>query len=67
MPKLLPSKTAATAAATSIPSQVEAAVAADKPKTDKLHYKGIDITLGGFAAVESVYRQHDTNNDVNSG
>jgi hypothetical protein len=58
---------AATAATTSIPAQVQAAVAADKPKTDQLHYKGVDITLGGFAAVESVYRQHDTNNDVNSG
>jgi hypothetical protein len=44
-----------------IPGVVDTAVAAAKPKTDKIYYKGITITLGGFAAAEGVYR---TKNDV---
>ena len=36
-------------------------MAKDKPKTDKIYYKGITVTLGGFAAAEGVYR---TKNDV---
>lgn len=49
-----------------IPTQVSTAVAAVKPKTDKIYYKGITITMGGFAAAESVYRQHDETADIGS-
>lgn len=31
-----------------------------------LHYKGVDITPGGFAAFEGVYRQHSVNSDINT-
>jgi len=31
---------------------------------DKLHYKGITITPGGYMAAESVYRQHATGGDI---
>jgi hypothetical protein len=43
-------------------SQVDAA----KGNTDKLHYKGVTITLGGFLAAESIYRQHDQANDIST-
>src|SRR5215469_12393050 len=33
-----------------IPGAIDTAVAAAKPKTDKIYYKGITLTLGGFAA-----------------
>jgi len=49
-----------------IPTQVSTAVAAVKPKTDKLYYKGVSITMGGFAAAESVYRSHDETADIGS-
>ena len=39
----------ATAATQAIPVQVKTAVEAAKPKTDKIYYKGVTITLGGFA------------------
>ena len=45
----------------SVQGDVNAAVAANKPKTDKIYYKGVTVTLGGFLAAESVYR---TKNDV---
>jgi len=44
-----------------IPGVVDQDVAAHAPKTDKIYYKGITLTLGGFAAAEAVYR---TRNDV---
>jgi hypothetical protein len=44
-----------------IPGVVDAEVAKARPKTDKLYYKGVTLTLGGFAAAETVYR---TKNDV---
>jgi hypothetical protein len=44
-----------------LPGDVQAAVAKAVPKTDKIYYKGITLTLGGFAAAEAVYR---TRNDV---
>jgi len=44
-----------------IPGEVQTEAAKYKPKTDKIYYKGITVTLGGFAAAESVYR---TRNDV---
>lgn len=55
---------AATAAAAAIPAQVQSAVGAAKQKTDKIYYKGVTITLGGFLAAESVYRSRDTGNDI---
>jgi hypothetical protein len=48
----------------SIPSQVSAAVEAVKTKTDALYYKGVKITLGGFAEADSIYRSRDTANDL---
>jgi hypothetical protein len=32
----------------------------------RLHYKGVDITPGGFAAFEGVWRQHSVNSDINT-
>ena len=61
-------KAAAAAASAQAQTQVQAALDAAKQKevTDKLHYKGVTITLGGFAALESVYRTHDINSDIAS-
>ena len=39
---------------------------AGKGNNDKLHYKGVTITLGGFLAAESIYRQHDQANDIST-
>ncbi len=55
---------AARAAAATIPAQVQRAVDAAAPKTDKIYYKGATITLGGFLAAEYVYRSRDTGNDI---
>ena len=49
-----------------IPTQVNTAVAAVKPKTDKIYYKGITVTMGGFAAAELVTRSHDETADIGS-
>lgn len=49
-----------------IPTTVQTAVAAAKPKTDKIYYKGITLTMGGFLAAESVYRSHDETADIGS-
>ena len=49
-----------------IPTEVNTAVAAAKPKTDKIYYKGVTITMGGFAAAEGVYRSHDETADIGS-
>ena len=49
-----------------IPAQVETAVAAAKPKTDKIYYKGVSITLNGFAEMASIYRSHDETADISS-
>ncbi len=56
----------ATAATQSIPLEVKTAVDAVKPKTDKLYYKGVTLTLGGFAAFESIYRSHNETSDIAS-
>ena len=56
----------ATAATQSIPVEVKTAVDAAKPKTDKLYYKGVTLTLGGFAAFESIYRSHNETSDIAS-
>ena len=50
----------------SIPVQVAAAVDAAKPKTDKLYYKGVSITLGGFLEAASVYRSRTLGADIAS-
>ena len=49
-----------------IPAQINTAVAANKPKTDKIYYKGISITMGGFAEAASIYRDHDETADISS-
>jgi hypothetical protein len=57
---------AAQAAAATIPAQVQRAVDAASPKTDKIYYKGATITLGGFLAAEYLYRSRDTTNDIST-
>ena len=42
--------------------KVEAEI--ESPAT--LHYKGVNITPGGFAAFEGVWRQHSVNSDINT-
>jgi cell division septum initiation protein DivIVA len=49
-----------------IDSKVNTAVAANKPKSDKIYYKGISITMGGFAEAASIYRDHDETADISS-
>jgi hypothetical protein len=49
-----------------IPAQVNTAVAANKPKTDKIYYKGITLTMGGFLEAASIYRDHDETADMGS-
>jgi hypothetical protein len=49
-----------------IPGVVDRAVAAVAPKTDKIYYRGITITPGGFTAIESVYRSHNEGADIGS-
>jgi hypothetical protein len=57
---------AANAQVAAIPAQVQTAVDAAKPKTDKIYYKGLTVTLGGFAAFESVYRSRNETADIAS-
>jgi hypothetical protein len=49
-----------------IPGEIHKEVAAVAPKTDKLYYKGIGITLGGFAAMETVFRSRGEGADISS-
>jgi len=49
-----------------IPGQVQADIAAEKPKDGKIHYKGVTLTVGGFAAAESVYRSKNEEADIGS-
>jgi hypothetical protein len=49
-----------------IPTAVQTAVAANKPKTDKLYYKGVSVTLGGFAEAAGIYRSRDETADISS-
>ncbi|MGC1460237.1 MAG: hypothetical protein WA825_18330 [Steroidobacteraceae bacterium] len=58
---------AAKAQTATIPAQVKSAVEAAKPKTDKIYYKGVTITLGGFLAAEYAHRSIDTANDIATG
>ena len=48
-----------------IPTEVKTAVAAATPK-DKIYYKGVTITLGGFAAAEGIYRSKNEGADIAS-
>jgi len=47
-----------------IPAQVQRAVEGTQPQGDKLHYKGVTISFGGFVAGEYVNRSIDTANDI---
>ena len=49
-----------------IPGDVETEVKKHAPKTDKIYYKGITLTLGGFSAAESVYRTKNNVSDIGS-
>lgn len=49
-----------------LPDQVKTVVAANKPKTDKIYYKGIGITLGGFLEAASISRDRYLGNDIAS-
>jgi hypothetical protein len=46
------------------PAQTSTAGAASWPNS--IHYKGLNITLGGFLAAESIFRQHDQANDIST-
>jgi len=56
----------ATAAAQAIPAEVKTTIDAATPKTDKIYYKGVTLTLGGFGALESVYRTKNETADLAS-
>src|ERR1700678_504502 len=60
----------ASTAAEEIPAEVKTEVKtvadAAKPKTDKIYYKGVTLTLGGFGALESVYRTRNETADIAS-
>ena len=56
----------ATSAKSQTAAQPQSQVNAAKGDTDKLHYKGVTVTLGGFLAAESIYRQHDQANDIST-
>jgi len=47
-----------------IPGQVDAEVDKTRVKTDALYIKGIKFTLGGFAALETVTRDHNMSADI---
>ena len=49
-----------------IPSAVKSEIAAEQPKDGNIHYKGVTLTLGGFAAAESVYRSKNEEADIGS-
>jgi hypothetical protein len=57
---------AAQAQIQTIPAQVETAVAANKPKDDKLYYKGVSITFGGFAEAAGIFRSRAETADISS-
>jgi hypothetical protein len=48
-----------------IPEQVNVAIGQlPKPKTDKLYYKGLSITLGGFLEATDIERNHNMVSDI---
>jgi hypothetical protein len=56
----------ANTAAQAIPAEVKTAIDAATPKTDKIYYKGVTLTLGGFGALESVFRTKNETADLAS-
>jgi hypothetical protein len=58
--------TATQAIPAEVHNEVQTAVEAAKPDTDKIHYKGITLTLGGYGALESVYRSKNETSDMAS-
>ena len=59
-------KERAAALPSQIHSEAQSQVSAAKAISDKFYYKGVTITLGGFLAAESIYRQHDQANDIST-
>lgn len=59
-------RAAADAQIQTIPGVVKKEVAAEVPHDGKLHEKGVSITFGGFAAMESVYRSKNEIADIGS-
>lgn len=57
---------AAKAKAATIRAQVKRAVEASQPQDDKLHYKGVTLSFGGFVAGEFVRRSIDTASDIST-
>jgi hypothetical protein len=49
-----------------LPGVVKSEIAAEKPKDGKAHYKGVTLTLGGFAAAEGIYRSKNEIADISS-
>jgi len=49
-----------------IPGEVQAEVAKEAPKTDKLYVHGASLQFGGFTALESVFRSHAETADMAS-
>jgi hypothetical protein len=49
-----------------IPGDVQTAVAANKPNTDKIYYKGITLTPGGFLEAAGIYRSKSEDSDLAS-
>jgi hypothetical protein len=48
-----------------VPEQVNVAIGQlPKPKTDKLYYKGLSITLGGFLEATDIERSHNMVSDI---
>ncbi len=47
-----------------IVTEVQTAVGAVKPSTDKIHYKGVDISLGGFVEAANQYRSRALGSDM---
>jgi hypothetical protein len=49
-----------------LPAEVSSAVAAKAPKTDKIYYKGVTLTLGGFVEAAGIYRSRNEVSDISS-
>jgi pyruvate dehydrogenase complex dehydrogenase (E1) component len=62
----VPAKAQGAALPAQMQSQVQSQTDAAKGIVDTLHYKGVTVTLGGFLAAESIYRQHDQANDIST-
>lgn len=54
------------AATQAIPVEVKTQIEAVKPKTDKIYYKGVTLTLGGYGALETIYRSKSETADMAS-